>query len=615
MNKRKVYYLFKISQFFIFLFILSFFLLKKNEYKYKENNQKNIPKVSIFLPIYNKHQYLVRSVGSILNQTLKDIEIITVNDASTDNTLKELKKLAKKDIRIKIVNNDRNHGLLYSRAMGILNCTGEYIMNLDPDDRLEGIDNLEVLYNTSKSSDLDFLRYLVKIIPLTKEDIEGAENFNKNQFNIIDYLITNKFIKKKTILSAYEIFKNKIYRNKWNYHEDNIWNGLIRKNANNFSNINKFIYIYKMNNQSLMINKNEFEIKNRLYLMQAFQDFDIKLYNMYLFFQGTIRRCSKIFLRDIEIKNKFIGIAINLFKQYFNDKDAYKNINYLVTEILHNKIIIFNSPFNNLFEKYFFQSSIYKLLSEKYNKNIISVNMNNIGQINDILNFIFPNDILIGLDDIIFNSRFNSIINSYPDNKIIIFCQNINESIVDSNINLTNNSNIIVYSFDNKCYELLKNIVNKEKLFFYPNFILHLSNFFNYKNSLANNSILIVFESNLSYIEQTKIENIIMKYYENLNYLKTIENINLNSLIEIIQSNQLILTDNTLLMELSAIYFTSCILFMNNKKIESNILLINKLDYIKYIYNFDDLENNIIKLKKLDNNFDRTIFRSLNEFT
>ena len=45
--------------------------------------------------------------------------------------------------------------------------------------------------------------------------------------------------------------------------------------------------------------------------------------------------------------------------------------------------------------------------------------MNNIGQINDILNFIYPNDILIGLDDIIFNSRFNSIINSYPDNKII----------------------------------------------------------------------------------------------------------------------------------------------------------------------------------------------------
>ena len=166
-----------------------------------------------------------------------------------------------------------------------------------------------------------------------------------------------------------------------------------------------------MNNQSLMINKNEFEIKNRLYLMQAFQDFDIKLYNMYLFFLCKIRSCSKSFLRDIEIKNKFIRIAINLFKKYINDKDTYKNINSLVTEILYNKIIIFNSPCNNLFEKYLLQCSIYKLLSENYNQKIISVN--------DILNFIYPHDIIIGLVDIIFNSRFNSIINSYPNNKII----------------------------------------------------------------------------------------------------------------------------------------------------------------------------------------------------
>ena len=338
MNK-KVCYFFKLSNFFILLFILFFIFSKKIVFKNKVTIISNAPKVCIFLPIYNKHQYLLRSIGSILNQTLKDIEIIAVNDASTDNTLHELKKLAKKDIRIKIVNNDRNHGLLYSRAMGIINCTGEYIMNLDPDDRLEGIDNLEFLYNTSKSSDLDFIRYLVKIIPLNEAEVEGADNFNKNQFKIIDYLITNKFIKKKIFLSAYETFKNKIYQNKWNYHEDNIWSGLIRKNSSNSSNINKFIYIYKMNNQSLMINKNDFEIKNRLYLMQAFEDFDINIYNKYFFFLKTIRKCSKLVLRDIEIKNKFIHISNNLFKHYINDLDTYNNINYLVNEISDNKII------------------------------------------------------------------------------------------------------------------------------------------------------------------------------------------------------------------------------------------------------------------------------------
>ena len=68
-----------------------------------------IPKISVFLPIYNKEKYLYRSIGSIQNQTLKDIEIVAINDGSTDKSLKILKKLAKNDTRIKIFNNDRKY--------------------------------------------------------------------------------------------------------------------------------------------------------------------------------------------------------------------------------------------------------------------------------------------------------------------------------------------------------------------------------------------------------------------------------------------------------------------------------------------------------------------------
>ena len=96
------------------------------------------PKVSVFLPIYNKELYLNRSINSIQNQNLKEIEIVAVNDGSTDYSLKILKQLSKNDKRMKIINNDRNHGLLYSRAMGIINSSGEYLMNLDPDDKLQG---------------------------------------------------------------------------------------------------------------------------------------------------------------------------------------------------------------------------------------------------------------------------------------------------------------------------------------------------------------------------------------------------------------------------------------------------------------------------------------------
>ena len=499
--------------------------------------------------------------------------------------------------------------------MGILNCTGEYVMNLDPDDRLEGDDNLEVLYKTSKASDLDLLRYLIKIIPLNDYQIEESNNFNKNQFNMLDFFITNKFVKKKTILKAYEIFKSRIFSNKWNFHEDNIWNFLIRRSANTSSDINKFIYIYKMNDQSLMINKNIVEIKNRLYLMKAFQELNIKFYDMFLFFGSTIRRCNNLLLRDIEIKNKFIHISIHLFEIYLKNNFIIKSINYLVNKISENKIIIFNNSFDYVFDKYLIHISIYKFLAENYNKKIISVNMNNTEQFNDILTYIFPNDIIIGLDETIFNSNFNKIINNYSNNKIIIFCQNINERKINLNINLMNNPNIIAYTFNSDSYEMMRKIIKKENLFFYPGFIIHAANFFNFKNSLIKNNILIVLEKNISYFNDTIITNIISKYYTEINYLNSIEKINLNNLLEIIQRSQLILTDNPNLMELSAIHFVSCILFKNNKENENNTDLINKLDYIKYVYNLEELEENIIKLKKLSNNFEKTIFSSLYGFT
>ena len=277
-------------KFKIKLYFINFILLLLCLYIYEENKihpQKKEVKVSVFLPIYNKCTYLQRSIGTIQNQSLENIEIVAVNDYSTDNTLISLKKMAKKDLRIKIVNNDRNHGLLYSRAMGILNSTGEYLMNLDPDDRLEGSDNLEVLYNTAKSNNSDLVRYLIKRIPFNKGQIKYINYFNKYQFKIFDYLMTNKFVKKEIFLKVLNEFKKKIYYNKWNYHEDNIWSALLYRATKLKKDINKYVYVYKMNNQSLIINikknKNTIEFKNKLYLTQAFQDFNFKSSSVFMF--------------------------------------------------------------------------------------------------------------------------------------------------------------------------------------------------------------------------------------------------------------------------------------------------------------------------------------------
>ena len=89
--------------------------------------------VSIIVPVYNVEQYLMRCVDSILNQSYKNIEVILVNDGSTDNSLEVCKVLAKKDKRVKIVN-QQNLGLSEARNTGLKNATGDYIGFVDSDD-------------------------------------------------------------------------------------------------------------------------------------------------------------------------------------------------------------------------------------------------------------------------------------------------------------------------------------------------------------------------------------------------------------------------------------------------------------------------------------------------
>ena len=245
----------------IFLLIIYLFLLINN---FRLKYRKKKPKISLFLPIYNQEKYLKRCIQSIQNQTLKDIEIIAVNDHSTDNSLNILKKLSKYDDRIKIVNNDKNHGLLYTRAMGIINTSGEYIMNVDADDELADKENLELLYEEILKTKADIITFnifdkkLNKFIKCQrKTEIQKQPNLFESIFGgnhiIEDYLIWNKLIKKEIFLKAYEFFKDEIYNGKWNYNEDEMWSILVNKYAENKSCVNKLVYIYNYNNDSLFL--------------------------------------------------------------------------------------------------------------------------------------------------------------------------------------------------------------------------------------------------------------------------------------------------------------------------------------------------------------------------
>ena len=113
--------------------------------------------VSIIIPVYNVEKYLEECLDSILKQTYKNIEVICVNDGSTDNSLNILEKYAVKDNRF-IVLNQSNHGLSYSRNKGLKQARGKYIYYLDSDDYILP-NTIKTLAENIEERDLEVLLF------------------------------------------------------------------------------------------------------------------------------------------------------------------------------------------------------------------------------------------------------------------------------------------------------------------------------------------------------------------------------------------------------------------------------------------------------------------------
>lgn len=112
-------------------------------------------KISVIMPIYNVEAYLRQSLGSVLNQTMKDLELICINDGSTDDSLNILNEYAVKDSRIKIIN-QKNSGAGYSRNVGIKHSQGEYLFFMDSDDWIDE-NFLQDVYSSAISANADIV--------------------------------------------------------------------------------------------------------------------------------------------------------------------------------------------------------------------------------------------------------------------------------------------------------------------------------------------------------------------------------------------------------------------------------------------------------------------------
>ena len=212
-----------------------------------------MPKVSVIMPVYNVSKYLDACLQSVLSQTFKDFELICINDGSTDNSGDILKKYAKLDNRIKIVEQE-NQGLSVARNRGLEIANGQYIAFIDSDD-----------YYAS-----DFLEHLFVMQQKTHADVVGCDYLKIYQDNISIRPVRR--VSYKFYNNALQVLMDKrnfIHFNVWNklykkavigdirfipgiYYEDWVFNCCVFEKAQTFGWIKNKLYAYRRSDSSIM---------------------------------------------------------------------------------------------------------------------------------------------------------------------------------------------------------------------------------------------------------------------------------------------------------------------------------------------------------------------------
>ena len=155
---------------------------------YKKSSEE---KISVVIPTYNRYSYLKQLITSIFEQSYNNIELIVINDNSTDNTDKYMLKLEKENSNIKYIKNEENRGPSYSRRIGYEKAEGEYIIFADDDDYY--IDNnffekVVILYRKEKFKNVALISGNVKRLEEEKKKFIDADLGIDGYINGIEYL-------------------------------------------------------------------------------------------------------------------------------------------------------------------------------------------------------------------------------------------------------------------------------------------------------------------------------------------------------------------------------------------------------------------------------------------
>lgn len=216
---------------------------------------ENNIKISIIIPIYNMEKYLRKALNSCINQTLKEIEIICIDDCSTDKSSEILKEYTQKDSRIKIITQKINQGQGVARNIGIKQAIGEYIMFLDPDDWYE-LCACETAYKQITKNNNDIVLFNFFYYNNETKKFSISENYtnalnNYKHYNNLSTLKDNVPYSNYCVIKIYSrqfLIKNKFKFTPTRCAEDNPFAIKTTLAATSISVLNEFLYNYRIIN-------------------------------------------------------------------------------------------------------------------------------------------------------------------------------------------------------------------------------------------------------------------------------------------------------------------------------------------------------------------------------
>lgn len=312
-------------------------LINKKIFKKRKN-----PKISIITPVYNKESTINRYLNSIQNQAFDDLEIIIIDDKSTDNSIKIIEEAEKVDKRIILIKNEKRKGTLISKNIGVFQSIGKYLLFVDPDDIISEniINSLFILakennfdlirfkiYRGKGSLNIPWISYYLKSKIIYKSDIYYYLFYGFGKLFQLDFYITNKLIKRNLFIIALNSI-NKYYLYQFMIDcEDGLINFMLHKLSKSYFYIDKIGYYYILTNQSITSKASNFKKRlksNFLYLKYLYEN--TKNNNIE-------KKMSEFVFLDIISNHPNI---INIFQKLSYDSKFYLNIinKYIKSEFI-----------------------------------------------------------------------------------------------------------------------------------------------------------------------------------------------------------------------------------------------------------------------------------------